>query len=435
MASTPSTPPIPGQRTLAAIVFTDVVSFSAMMQKDEETTLRLLKQDFDAMRELCTQHEGSVLKTTGDGLLMYFASAVQAVACALAIQRTFAEQTKTRPADKNLLHRVGIHLGDVFVDKEDVMGDGVNIAARLQAEAEPGGICISQTVYHVVRNKLALQVTRLGPRELKNISQSIPIYKLLLKAQAMEDAGKPQPVFDDGSNPPMPARRLSNRTWLIIAAVLLLGLVAFLGARAWNRHKQAVARAEREQAALSALAKEEPSESALPRNRITRTLADWRTELKNKRSRALENYDFVALAQDLRDPASPVAGQPEAKIRTLVLQRTQVLFGWMATHLQKYNRENPLVVRELTGTAPKEISVFVGPDRRLYYKEGGATRQRNWTELKPEVLAAIVAGAIIRADPLPPGEVVKGAHAFASLYNLPELVTELEVGRARRFRP
>ncbi|RXK54354.1 adenylate/guanylate cyclase domain-containing protein [Oleiharenicola lentus] len=435
MASVPSTPPIPGQRTLAAIVFTDVVGFSAHMQKDEETTLRLLKQDFDTMRELCTQHEGSVLKTTGDGLLMYYASAVQAVASALAIQRTFAELAKSRPADKNLLHRVGIHLGDVFVDKEDVMGDGVNIAARLQAEAEPGGICISQTVYHVVRNKLALQVTRLGPRELKNISQAIPIYKLLLKAQSIEEAAKNKPFTDDGSSPPMTAPRLTHRSWLVIITVLLSLLVGLLAMRGWTRHKLAVARAEREQAALNTLMQEEPAETGLPRQRVTRTIAEWRTELKNKRSRALENYDFAALAQDLKDPESPTADEPETRIRAQVLQRTQVLFGWMTTHLQKYNQERPLVVRELTGTSPKEIRIYVGPDRRLYYKEGGATRQRNWHELKPPVLAAIVAGAIVQADPLPPREVVQGALAFATLYNLPELRAALAQGRGQRFRP
>jgi hypothetical protein len=112
-----------------------------------------------------------------------------------------------------------------------------------------------------------------------------------------------------------------------------------------------------------------------------------------------------------------------------------VLFGWMTTHLQKYNQERPLVVRELTGTSPKEIRIYVGPDRRLYYKEGGATRQRNWHELKPPVLAAIVAGAIIQADPLPPREVVQGALAFATLYNLPELRAALAQGRGQRFRP
>ena len=192
MESNPPTPPGPGQRSLAAIVFTDVVSFSARMQADEETTLRLLRRDFAEMREICTQHHGAVLKSTGDGLLLYFSSAVQAVACALAMQRSFAGLAKTRPAPESLTHRIGIHLGDVFMNEQDVMGDGVNIAARLQAEAEPGGICISQTVYDVVRNKLALQVTQLGPRELKNISQAIPIYKLLLEAELIESA-EPEP--------------------------------------------------------------------------------------------------------------------------------------------------------------------------------------------------------------------------------------------------
>lgn len=425
---------MPGQRTLAAIVFTDVVSFSALMQKDEVTTLRLLKLDFDTMRELCTKHGGAVLKTTGDGLLMYFASAVQAVACALAIQRKFADLAKDRPPEKNLLHRVGIHLGDVFVDKQDVMGDGVNIAARLQAEAEPGGICISQTVYHVVRNKLALQVTRLGPRELKNISQAIPIYKLLLEAQSAEMI-KTQAPFDDHSNPPMPVRKFSRNIWLVVAVALLLLIAGLFAGRAWGRNKAAVARAAQEQAALDALMKENAADAPLARGRVIRTLADWRTELREQRSRAFEEYDFAALAKSLENPASPVAGKPEAKARALVLQRTQYLFGWMATHLQKYSRERPLVVSELTGTAPKEIKVYVGPDRRLYYVEGGATLQRNWNKLKPPMLAAIVAGAIIQADPLPPREAVQGALAFASLYNLPELPTALRQGRAERFRP
>jgi class 3 adenylate cyclase len=436
MASNPSTPPIPGQRTLAAIVFTDVVSFSALMQENEEATLRLLNRDFETMRQVCTEHEGSVLKTTGDGLLLHFASAVQAVACALAIQRAFAERAKNQPNEKALAHRVGIHLGDVFVNKEDVMGDGVNIAARLQAEAEPGGICISQTVYHVVRNKLALQVTRLGPRELKNISQAIPIYKLLLKAQSIEEAAKARTVPDEGSNPPLPVRFMSRRVWLLALAGLGLVLVAGLGLWAWVREKRAAVQAAAEQQAFNALmADNQQAGARLPVTRVNRTLADWRRELKEQRSEALETYDFAALAKGLTAPGSPVAGKPEeAQMRARVLQRIQTLFGWMATHLQKYNRTNPLVVRELTGTAPKEIRVFVGADRRLYYAEGGAIRQRNWTDLKPAVLATIVAGAMSQADPLPPQEAVQGALAFASLYNLPELPAALKQGRGQRFK-
>lgn len=432
--STPPNPPGPGQRSLAAIVFTDVVSFSARMQADEETTLRLLKRDFDVVREICTQHHGSVLKTTGDGLLLYFSSAVQAVASALAMQRFFAEQVKTRPATESLAHRVGIHLGDVFVNEQDVMGDGVNIAARLQAEAEPGGICISQTVYDVVRNKLALHVTRLGARELKNISQAIPIYRLLLEAQAIGGGSEPEPAEEE---PPAPASRATGpgraqKIGLAAALAALLAIIFVVGFTLWQRHQRLRQAEAARQAALAALLADEPVEAGVTPAQVARTLADWRAELRDRRSRALEEYNFAELAQMARDPRSPVAGKPEARVRAATLQRIQTLLGWLTTAAQKYSRERPLVVRELTGTAPKEIRVYVAADRRLYYAEGGATRQRNWSDLKPAVLAAIVAGVMNEADPLPPREAVQGALAFAALYNLPELPDALRAGRVPR---
>ena len=435
--SMPPIPPGPGQRSLAAIVFTDVVSFSARMQADEDTTLRLLKRDFAEMREICIQHHGSVLKTTGDGLLLYFSSAVQAVACALAMQRAFAEQMKARPAAESLTHRVGIHLGDVFVNQQDVMGDGVNIAARLQAEAEPGGICISQTVYDVVRNKLALHVTRLGPRELKNISQSIPIYKLLLEAQAFTGPEpETEPESEEPAVPPPAARRGPSRVQMLVLGGVIAILAAIAGTvayKAWKSKQLVRTRAEASQTAFNALMEPgTPAEPGFTPQRIGYTLADWRGELKDKRSRALEEYNFAEMAQTLSDPRSPVAGKPEARVRQACLQQIQTMLAWLATAAQRYNRESPLVVREITGTAPKEIRIYVGPDRRLYYTEGGATRQRNWNELKPAALGAIVAGTMADAEPLPPREAVQGALAFAELYNLPELPEVLRRSRLQR---
>lgn len=172
-----------GQRTLAAIVFTDVVNYSGRMSRDEEHTLQLVQRDHSLMIELCQQFDGKVLKFTGDGLLMYFTSAVQAVACAQEIQGRIAKIAKTLPDTEVLLHRIGIHLGDVFFSDTDVVGDGVNIAARLQAEAEPGGICVSQIVYDVVRKPLALEAKYLGPRELKHIQEAVPTYMIVLAAQ------------------------------------------------------------------------------------------------------------------------------------------------------------------------------------------------------------------------------------------------------------
>lgn len=188
----PSTPSSNGQRTLAAVVFTDAVGFSARMCQDEAHTLDLIRRDLGLMRQICNQFNGRVLKSTGDGLLMCFPSAVMAVECAIEIQRNLAEATQTLTSRDALQHRVGIHLGDIFICDTDVMGNGVNIAARLQAQAEPGGICISQTVYDVVKTGLTLGTAYLGPRELKNIREVVPIYKICLPFQA-----QPTDIYDE----------------------------------------------------------------------------------------------------------------------------------------------------------------------------------------------------------------------------------------------
>jgi len=170
---------LPEQRILSAIVFTDGVAFSARMAENEENTLRLIRRDLNLMRKVCDSFEGQVLKSTGDGLLMSFNSALKAIECAIEIQKLLSDNAVTLSPDQVLAHRIGIHLGDVFISKGDVMGNGVNIAARLQAEAKPWGICISQTVYDVVRRELPIVATYQGLRQLKNIPEPIPIYELL----------------------------------------------------------------------------------------------------------------------------------------------------------------------------------------------------------------------------------------------------------------
>lgn len=175
------------QRILSAIVFTDGVAFSARMAEDEENTLRLIHRDLNLMRKVCDSFEGRVLKSTGDGLLMSFTSALKAIECAIEIQRLLSDNAVTLPPNQVLAHRIGIHLGDVFISQGDVMGNGVNIAARLQAEAEPWGICISQTVYDVIRRELPLEATYRGPRQLKNIPEPVPIYEITpVQAEILE---------------------------------------------------------------------------------------------------------------------------------------------------------------------------------------------------------------------------------------------------------
>ena len=182
--------PSRGQRTLAAIVVTDAVGFSARMSVDEENTLKLIQHDLQLMAEKCQEFEGQVLKSTGDGLLMYFVSAVQAVNCAIAIQKSlFIKATKDEP--NNLLHRIGIHMGDVFFNNLDVMGNSVNIAARLQTQAKPGGICLSQLIYDLVKVRLSLKAEFAGPLQLKNIQEPITAYHINVTGTKKAPSPKP----------------------------------------------------------------------------------------------------------------------------------------------------------------------------------------------------------------------------------------------------
>jgi len=191
-----------GERILAAVMFTDVVGFSKRMSSNENETLELLQEDFSTIGQLVEHYKGRVIKTLGDGLLVSFSGAVNAVACGVKIQEAFNNRSRPAAADHFLQHRIGIHLGDIYVTDSEIMGDGVNVAARLQAEAEPGGICISKTVFDVIKGKLEIQAVSLGPKKLKNISESVHLYQILINVIAEEKRKEIQnrTGLDDGTS-------------------------------------------------------------------------------------------------------------------------------------------------------------------------------------------------------------------------------------------
>jgi class 3 adenylate cyclase len=164
--------------TLAAIMFTDVVNSTQLMVANQTQMLELLTRDFQLMRDICNRYEGQVLKSMGDGLLMYFKSAVQAVSCAQEIQKILVISAVSLPSHQVLYHRIGIHLGDVFFSGDDVLGEGVNMAARLQGQACMNGICISKTVYEVVKNHLSLKAEYMGLKPLKGFPEPVDLYQI-----------------------------------------------------------------------------------------------------------------------------------------------------------------------------------------------------------------------------------------------------------------
>lgn len=164
------------RRKLTTIFSADVQDYSRLMGADEEGTLAMLKRYRDAMSRLIGSHGGRVINTWGDGLIAEFPSVVEAVRAAVDVQNELAGMNAARPSDGRMLFRIGINLGDVIVDGDDIYGDGVNVAARLQASAAAGGIVISNTVYDQVRNKVAVGFEFLGPLAVKNIEDAVPSY-------------------------------------------------------------------------------------------------------------------------------------------------------------------------------------------------------------------------------------------------------------------
>src|SRR5271169_1086947 len=162
---------------LVAILAADVVGYSRLMESDEAGTARMLREHRAAADPLVTEHGGRIVKTTGDGVLIEFPSVVGAVQCAVALQNLMAERNAGVPSERRMEWRVGIHIGDILIEGDDIIGDGVNLAARLEGIAEPGGICISEDAFRQVRGKIETEFRDAGEQALKNIARPVRIYR------------------------------------------------------------------------------------------------------------------------------------------------------------------------------------------------------------------------------------------------------------------
>src|SRR3954454_12261965 len=181
-------------RRLAAILAADVVGYSRLMEADEAGTARTLSEHRAAADPLVAEHAGRIVKTTGDGVLIEFASVVGAVQCAVALQKLMAERNAGVPSERRMEWRVGVHLGDILIDGEDILGDGVNLAARLEGIAEPGSICISEDAFRQVRGKIEAEFADIGEQSLKNIARPLRVdTSLASKQQAAPAAVLPVP--------------------------------------------------------------------------------------------------------------------------------------------------------------------------------------------------------------------------------------------------
>src|SRR5215469_5183629 len=208
------------ERKLAAILAADVAGYSRLMGVDEEATVDALHAAREIVDRLIAQHRGRIFNTAGDSIVVEFSSAVDAINAAVEIQRAMARQNEPLPADKRFCFRIGLTIGEVLVEGENLLGDGVNLTARLQALARPGEICVSRNLFNQVRNKVDLDFEDLGVHRVKNIAQGVPVYRVLTDSMRAR---------------PLPLRwlmRLRRRRVALSAAAVLL-LLAGAAAAIW----------------------------------------------------------------------------------------------------------------------------------------------------------------------------------------------------------
>jgi adenylate cyclase len=206
-------------RRLAAIVAADVAGYSRLMGLDEVGTARTLREHRAVTDALVAKHGGRLVKTTGDGVLLEFPSVVDAVECAVVVQAVMDQRNEGVPVDRRMLFRIGINLGDILIEGDDILGDGVNIAARLEGIAQPGGICVSSSAYDQVRGKVEIEFTDLGEQRLKNIDRPVRVYTAKSRGHvgmvapdtsSHHDVQKPLPLPDKPSIAVLPFQNMSG---------------------------------------------------------------------------------------------------------------------------------------------------------------------------------------------------------------------------------
>jgi class 3 adenylate cyclase len=390
-----------GTRSLAAIVFTDVAGFSRIAGLNEPRALELLNRDFLLMRQSCERHTGKVVNVMGDGMLMLFPSAVEAMQCALEIQAEFHARASGQ-TEEVLHHRIGVHVGDVVMDGDNVYGDGVNVASRLQAEARPDAICFSRTVYDVIKNKVQVNATYLGPRSLKNIPERVMIWQAL----PLGDASHPTEADFALLSPPE-SGAIGAKGGVLIALSVVLLAVFVAGALMLGPKLAASGRPGQPLVKPAQPAPVQKPAQPKPQNPPIDTATEG--SLNDLRQR----YEFSKMV-DLLQNAPPNSVEDSAGL----LQRYAALAEmrkWLEQELAAANADSPIRANLDLGSGEMPCAVYSGPGG-LTVDPGNNPELRTLSQLPPGSVYNLLSA--VAQDPQAPSMVPQWMSVFAEEYGL-----------------
>jgi class 3 adenylate cyclase len=423
------------QRTLASIMFTDVVGFSKLTAINEERTMRALHRDFDLIFRCVGTFKGEVLNTMGDGMMVYFPSAVQCMQCALDIQQTLHALKMSNPPDGVLSQRIGLNIGDIHLNGRNTMGDGVNQAARIQSMAKPDSIKMSAEFYKLVKDKVKMDAKYVPGQMAKNIPTPIPTYEVaaideMLKLQAAEALFTP-PSGSDG-----PGGATGRRAALmIVLTMILIGVAAVpvyfisqaqkASKTGINRFKDGKSTAEEVRASATKLkqnlgggsaANSEPPAPAAANQPPTEPAATFAlTPAEISELEALRNaYDFdgaVALLQK-----NPNVSAPDGQKMVGEYQALASFKGWLSKEIEATTAEKPLAAL-LRGS---QADVHMGVGGVIIAINGTITDPKPLWELKADTIDAlgIACAALPPSGTAAPTEVTSWLSVFRAIFKL-----------------
>ncbi|HSI71902.1 MAG TPA: adenylate/guanylate cyclase domain-containing protein [Fimbriimonas sp.] len=409
-----STDAVKEQRLLAAIVFTDVVGFSKLASKNEARVYVSLQRDMGVMTDLCRSHGGQVLNTMGDGMLMVFPSAVDAMAAAVEIQRTLAAQAQSLPPTDVLHHRIGVHLGDIIMKGDNVFGDGVNTAARLQNDARPDSVWYSQTVNEVIKNKLKIDSRYIGKRQFKNLGEPVQVWEVppLVEVRARVEAdaiGAAVPA----SNPEPQGISGGRGVLLVLVSLLMVGSIVFAVTRMKPPPEEPRVTKPKpdkppqfDDPVVQGTTGTVPATTSGTQQTPTITIAQVHQRIDELK----RTYSFVQIVEFLNGEASSLA-----EARPLIDRFTQMaqLRAWMEQALQASTAADPVTAELSQGKA----DLYNVPPVNIRLN-GAGWEGFDITNLAPSDFLGLARALQMRPASQAPGEAEQWMSLFAAEYKL-----------------